>query len=179
MPSIDVYKRQGHCFLEHNELMGEVRKNASSRKGTNNENEQLPMEDAQQAITRVVERKHLIREPVKIKGISLILYYLPVFYAAEKRLAQRIGELQSFPHVAPRDIESTLERVEKDLGQEPNEQQRQAVIAALRNNLSILTGGPGTGKTTTLKMLLRTAARLGLNVEPVSYTHLDVYKRQG
>ncbi len=156
---------RGHCFLEHNELMGEVRKNASSRKGTNNENEQLPMEDAQQAITRVVERKHLIREPVKIKGISLILYYLPVFYAAEKRLAQRIGELQSFPHVAPRDIESTLERVEKDLGQEPNEQQRQAVIAALRNNLSILTGGPGTGKTTTLKMLLRTAARLGLNVE--------------
>jgi hypothetical protein len=92
--------------------MGEVRKNASSRKGTNNENEQLPMEDAQQAITRVVERKHLIREPVKIKGISLILYYLPVFYAAEKRLAQRIGELQSFPHVAPRDIESTLDRVE-------------------------------------------------------------------
>ena len=155
----------GHCFLEHNEIVGTVRKIASSRKGTLNEKEQLSMEDAQQAIIRVVERKQLIMEPVKIKGISLIFYYLPVFHAAEKRLAQRIGELQSFPHIAPRGIEETLERVEKDLGQEPNEQQRQAVIAALRNNLSILTGGPGTGKTTTLKMLLRTAARLGLNVE--------------
>ena len=155
----------GHCFLEHNEIVGTVRKIASSRKGTLNEKEQLSMEDAQQAIIRVVERKQLIMEPVKIKGISLVFYYLPVFHAAEKRLAQRIGELQSFPHIAPRGIEETLERVEKDLGQEPNEQQRQAVIAALRNNLSILTGGPGTGKTTTLKMLLRTAARLGLNVE--------------
>ena len=155
----------GHCFLEHNEIMGTVRKIASSRKGTLNEKEQLSMDDAQQAIARVVECKQLIMEPVKIKGIALTFYYLPVFHAAEKRLAQRIGELQSFPHVAPRGIEETLERVEKDLGQEPNEQQRQAVIAALRNNLSILTGGPGTGKTTTLKMLLRTAARLGLNVE--------------
>jgi len=52
----------GHCFLEHNEIVGTVRKIASSRKGTLNEKEQLSMEDAQQAIIRVVERKQLIME---------------------------------------------------------------------------------------------------------------------
>jgi len=161
----------GHCFLTQDELVGTVRKVASSRKGTLNPNEQLPMEVAEQAVIKMSSLasdpgpKHLIRQPVKLNGIAMTFYYLSVYYDAETRLARRIGELQSFPHIAPRGIEETLERVEKDLGQEPNEQQRQAVIAALRNNLSILTGGPGTGKTTTLKMLLRTAARLGLNVE--------------
>ena len=161
----------GHCFLTQDELVGTVRKVASSRKGTLNPNEQLPMEVAEQAVIKMSSLasdpgpKHLIRQPVKLNGIAMTFYYLSVYYDAETRLARRIGELQSFPHIAPRGIEETLERVEKDLGQEPNKQQRQAVIAALRNNLSILTGGPGTGKTTTLKMLLRTAARLGLNVE--------------
>jgi len=57
---------------------------------------------------------------VKIKGISLIFYYLPVFTRRKAAGAtdRRAAELSAY---APRGIEETLERVEKDLGQEPNE----------------------------------------------------------
>lgn len=156
----------GHCFLPAADLITAVRKIASSRRGvTEDEEMQLPELEAIAAITRSVDRKRLMKEEIQVNGKPWVFYYLPHIHEAEVRLARRIGELQSFLHVAPRGIEETLERVEADLGQIPNEQQRDAVIAALLNNLSILTGGPGTGKTTTLKMLLRTAARLGLRVE--------------
>jgi len=98
----------GHCFLTHDELVGTVRKVASSRKGTLNPNEQLPMEVAEQAVIKMSSLasdpgpKHLIRQPVKLNGIAMTFYYLSVYYDAETRLARRIGELQSFPHIAPR-----------------------------------------------------------------------------
>lgn len=155
----------GHCFTTHVELVATVRKIASSRKGTLKEEHQLPLEEAEAAIERVVENKYLKLVPYKHNGTPHRFYYLPHIYEAEQRLAQRLAELQTYPHVPPRGIEDTLDRVEADLGMTKNEQQRDAVVTALMNNISVLTGGPGTGKTTTLKMLLRTAKRLGLHAE--------------
>ena len=61
--------------------------------------------------------------------------------------------------------------------------QREAISAALRSNALVLTGGPGTGKTTAVNAMLAAFEQCGDRVAlaaptAVSYTHLDVYKRQ-
>ena len=154
----------GNCFLYRAELITEVRRIASSRRGVTKEEKQLSLELAEEAIIKAVSDGYLIKEDSKINGIPYTFYYLPYIHAAEKRLAERISDLQSFLHITPRGIEQVLERVEADLGYIPTELQKKSVREALTNNVSILTGGPGTGKTSIVQMVLRTAHKLGLTV---------------
>lgn len=57
-----------------------------------------------------------------------------------------------------------LESLAKDLGLELNELQLQAVMECIRNGLLILSGGPGTGKTTTINMIIRYFEAEGLDI---------------
>lgn len=152
----------GNVFLYHGELVDEVRKIATiNEKGTE---KMLPKEDAEEALANVVARGDLSKEPVTVNHTPFVLYYLPSLYEAEKRVAQRLGEFAQLPHYPPRGVEETLKRVQKDMHQSLTPLQQQAVISGLSFNVSIITGGPGTGKTTTLLSLLHTAKRLKLAV---------------
>lgn len=77
-------------------------------------------------------------------------------YMAEKDaafyLSQRIN--QSSETFSDDAIADAIAQSENKMGLMLNQRQKDAVSAALRNNVSIITGGPGTGKTTTLKVLL-------------------------
>lgn len=67
---------------------------------------------------------------------------------AEMIAKRLMVQKESFP------IEAELEQAQKDLGIELSERQKQAVRMVFANNISIITGGPGTGKTTVLKVIL-------------------------
>jgi len=154
----------GHVFLHHGDLLARVRKVASSRRGEANEAQQLPQAEAEAALERVLTRGDLVCEEVKINKQVWIFYYLPKLYLAEKQLAARIGDLQTFVHVEPVGIGATLARVQQDMKRELDTDQRDGVIAAFKNNIFVLTGGPGTGKTTTTEAILKTAERMGMQV---------------
>ncbi len=90
-----------------------------------------------------------VHEPAGIYGLQAI--YLAPLYHCEKGLAERIQALmQAFPtrlsSLPPAFIE-----MEADL----SEEQHSAIRTALSHPLSILTGGPGTGKTTALRALIQ------------------------
>ena len=99
------------------------------------------------------------------------------------------------------EIKSRLLKVEQQESIQLDGLQEQAVMEAVNSGLLIITGGPGTGKTTTINTIIRYFEMEGMEILlaaptgraakrmteatgceartiPVSYTHLDVYKRQ-
>ncbi len=81
--------------------------------------------------------------------------FLPEFYASERYIASRISAVQGYiPQVMPLD-ELEIDRVEGKLQIKFGVLQRSAIRAAVDNGILILTGGPGTGKTTTLNAIIQ------------------------
>ena len=81
--------------------------------------------------------------------------FLPQWFEAEQYCAQRLAMMLRFPPERETAAEEDIDRVETEWGITYAAQQRQAIRAAVEKGLLILTGGPGTGKTTTLKAIIR------------------------
>ncbi len=81
-------------------------------------------------------------------------YYLPDLYIAENHIASRIAEMVGELVFEAEDADQLISREEIKLGMEYEVFQRKAIRAALCENIMILTGGPGTGKTTTLNGMI-------------------------
>ncbi len=96
------------------------------------------------------------REP---NGMPIQAIYLPVYYHSEIGAAERLRDIVHSPSAMALSWKKTKwESFLKELAKQNNvaltEQQQGAVQAALTSKVSVLTGGPGTGKTTTLQMVI-------------------------
>lgn len=80
--------------------------------------------------------------------------FLPEIYFAEQAIAQRMKTILRFPPSAIQNIENDIERTEEMNGMFFAEKQKEAIITAANKGLLILTGGPGTGKTTAVKGII-------------------------
>ena len=86
--------------------------------------------------------------------------YLPQFYIAEIRASDKLRVMANSPSHIITHIKQTpdwagyLEDLAEDNEVELSEEQQGAVTGALFSKISVLTGGPGTGKTTTLQMVI-------------------------
>lgn len=89
--------------------------------------------------------------------------YLPALYYMEKECAKRLLALCACEQTLGLDIQETLLRLEQNLEIELAHEQREAVVAALNEGAMVITGGPGTGKTTILQFILHILTRLGLD----------------
>ena len=88
--------------------------------------------------------------------------YLPAFDAAEREVAQRLCELMaSLAPVKSRGAHRDIDRFEKERGIRFSERQREAIISALEQGVLVITGGPGTGKTTIINCIIRLLASEG------------------
>lgn len=93
---------------------------------------------------------------------------LPSFYFSEKGIAYKIEKiLSSAPHHTfdIREIQKVLQENTAAQLLMLNEQQQEGVLACLQHKITIITGGPGTGKTTLIKKLL-----MQLDVQRVKYS---------
>ena len=81
--------------------------------------------------------------------------FLPELYRSELYSEERVKMLLRFPAPPISEIDNKIKGVEKELGIQYAEGQKQAVREALSKGILILTGGPGTGKTTTLNVIIR------------------------
>lgn len=80
--------------------------------------------------------------------------YLPDLYAAEEDIAARLGQLSTFPTEAPKTLDTDIRALEIAQGFAYAPLQQQAIRLALSSRVMVLTGGPGTGKTTTVDAIL-------------------------
>lgn len=89
--------------------------------------------------------------------------FLPEYYHAEKETAERLKNIVHCEDSLRLDgsfTASLVARCAETMGLVLGEEQRLAIIAALTNKVSIITGGPGVGKTTITKVLLAALAEL-------------------
>lgn len=93
------------------------------------------------------------------------LLYLKPLFMAELGVARGVKALRSGTHPLPEvDVEKALGWVEKKMGIEFAERQREAVRQAVTNKTLVLTGGPGTGKTTIVRAIIDIFAAKNLKV---------------
>lgn len=106
-----------------------------------------------EGIGRLVEKKSLIDDTGRI--------YLPSLYFAEKRSAEKLLQINSTSAV--RNIPSSCIELDQD-GVVYDETQAQAIRSAAGSKVTIITGGPGTGKTTIMNRILKIYRKAGLTV---------------
>ena len=81
--------------------------------------------------------------------------YLYNYYMAEKNVAESLITLDNYLNVKEiSNFEKKLKKIEKHSNLELSEKQREAVIAVQEHNVCVVTGGPGTGKTTIIKTII-------------------------
>ena len=90
--------------------------------------------------------------------------FIPALYQSEAYIAARIKMLLRFPSVKIGDADRKIAAIEKSEGIKYADLQKTAIKQALETGLLILTGGPGTGKTTTLKAILKILQQNGEKV---------------
>ena len=81
--------------------------------------------------------------------------YLYPYYRAEEEIARRLIDLDTYKNVKKIDkFDKELEMFEKKSNIDLSEKQKEAIKAINDNNVCVITGGPGTGKTTIIKTII-------------------------
>ena len=101
-------------------------------------------------LDEAIEERLLVQKTVNGKEFL----FLPEIYQAESSIADRIALMTKFPPKENLVFGSEIKSFEDINGIEFDEKQREAIEIAVTKGLLILTGGPGTGKTTTVKGIL-------------------------
>lgn len=90
--------------------------------------------------------------------------FLTHLYLAENYVAMRIAQLCDVETDVALDVESYISQIEQELGISYAQMQRLAIQKAVKRRLMILTGGPGTGKTTTVNAMIQLFQKMEKNV---------------
>ncbi len=102
-----------------------------------------------------IDRKIVLKEQKKGDGESNVIVYSSQSYFLELNTARMLQELNIVCESGGDAVEKRIAALEASDGISLDEKQKAAVAAAVRNGLMILTGGPGTGKTTTINTMIR------------------------
>jgi exodeoxyribonuclease V alpha subunit len=116
------------------------------------------------AITELSREKEIFIEDINNGEIHKAVYLAP-FYVAETGIAQRLRRLKESPsNTRPIHSEKAIEWVQQKLNIELAEKQKEAVLLAGNSKVLIITGGPGTGKTTIITAILKIFQQLKLRI---------------
>lgn len=130
----------GHCFLPEEKLIA-----ATARLLQLDSDEPV-----KQGIARLLEADRLVRET--LAGITVI--YLPELHEAETECTRMLLDFAGHSFPEPRGLDRQIQAIAKESGIEYSEEQTQAIREAATSGLLLITGGPGTGKTTILRGIL-------------------------
>ena len=112
------------------------------------------------ALDKLIDSFAVVEKPIaNVRGC-----YLPRMYQAETFVAQRLLSMLHTPVEQLRQVDKTIDAIEKEQGVSYAPLQRQAVRMAAEGGVLLLTGGPGTGKTTSLRGIVALYRRMGLDV---------------
>ncbi len=137
----------GHSFLPEDKLLGATAQLLS-----------VEPEDVRGGLERLLETDRLVRS--QLAGITVD--FLPELYQAECFCARRLAEMSNASFPEPKGIKTMVSRAAQEGGVEYSPQQQEAIRTAAATGLLLITGGPGTGKTTILKGILSLYEQMGL-----------------
>ncbi len=118
------------------------------------------MYDYMKKVTDNLEMEEFEYVLLKLKKMGKVIidnerYYLVEFYKAEEYICDRIYRLNEEERKKLPKLDKKINQLELMNGITYDESQRTAIYKAINNNLTIITGGPGTGKTTIVKCIVK------------------------
>ena len=137
----------GHSFLPQDKLISATMELLHV--------ERTPVEDG---IQRLMDAQRLVSDT--LAGIRVA--YLPRIYEAECYIRQRLLAAAEREFPAELGLESMLQIAQAESGLQYSDRQAAAIRASLDTGLLLVTGGPGTGKTTILRGILSVYQQMGL-----------------
>lgn len=139
---------EGHTYLPQEELTARTAKLL----------EVEPEQIEKQYMDLAIERKIVMKQGETTE------IYASSFYYMEANTATMLKQLNVPYDVPDIEIEARIRTIEKQTGMKLDEHQVTAVKEAVRNGLLVITGGPGTGKTTTINTIIRYFEGEGLDI---------------
>lgn len=137
----------GHCFIPREKLAA-----------VTGELIGVEPEDVDECLEELIEGGQLCYE--EIAGCRAC--YLPELYEAERDAAEQFARMSKRRFNDRVDVEKLLSRLESSQGIRYAPMQRSTLELALKNQIMVITGGPGTGKTTSIRAILAMFEQLGL-----------------
>ena len=139
----------GHTYLPEDELLASA--------------SELLRVDPEQIRDQLMDLQMEKKLVVKTQGEKRIVYASQYYYL-ELNSAKMLSDLNIRGDFDEGEIRKKLDRIQKEEKLELDEMQLQAVAGAVENGLLILTGGPGTGKTTTINTIIRYFEEAGMEI---------------
>ena len=139
--------RRGHCFIPREKLAAATAQLIGTEP-----------EDVDAGVEEMAECRNLVLEDIAGQHAC----YLPELYEAEAGTAARLSEMARGSFRDKLNVAALIEELETRQGMRYAPQQRKILELALHAQLVVLTGGPGTGKTTCVRAILALYERLGL-----------------
>lgn len=135
-------------MLEKDNEQGHVFSSASEVREKCAADLDLPPDKAEEALAGLVRSRKIVAEEWA-GGTAL---YLPFFHQAQDEVARAIHKLAGFPCRAPDfELDKAITETEEDLGLTFSPLQRRAIRESFERKILVITGGPGTGKTTIIR----------------------------
>ena len=149
---------EGHVYFPYESLVEQCREILG-----------VAPEPVSRAITSLAADRQVIIEDINDGSdefrINNKAVYLAQFHQCETGISNRLKALLSAPKSIRRiDSARAIEWVQQRLSFQPAENQQKAIRCALESKVMVLTGGPGTGKTTIVKAILKILSKLQINM---------------
>ena len=149
----DASVKGGHNFLPENELVSAV---IGLLRSDSDETERRVRDNIEDMI--------MLGDLVRYDTGASVAVLTKQNFATERNIARRLIRLQAEAADFRADVDYEVAQFEKEAGIELHPNQTAAVRAAVENGLQIVTGGPGTGKTTIVKCIMHVFKNLGQRV---------------
>ena len=140
----------GHVFLPREKLLSATAQLLD-----------VPIDEVEKALDDLIEHWRVVQESVA----NVTACYLSRCYTDEDYVTMRIRAMLSDRPDRLKGAKKAIDEIEREQGIEYAPLQRKAVELAAEQELLILTGGPGTGKTTSVRAILTLFERMGLDVQ--------------
>ena len=121
---------------------------------------EVPSEIVESGLDRLLEQQRMVADT--LKGIDIC--YLPEWYEAETYVADRLAAMSQLKDMPPYNLDDLLQRIDAKQGGYA-EKQLEAIRLASSHHVLVVTGGPGTGKTTTMSGILELYDLMGFKTQ--------------
>ena len=149
--TINKLSEEGHCYATREMLL---------KTGTD-------LLDVEETLLSSVLDEMILAEDVKTEAIPESgedAIYLPPFFFSEIGTARRLREIFSAPKKVSVKREGLENRIREKTGMVYDETQKKAILTAVESKILILTGGPGTGKTSTTRGIITAFREAGARI---------------
>ena len=145
--TIKYNERNGHCFIPREKLLSATAQQLD-----------ITEDDTEKVYSSLVEQHRIVEQTIAGQNAC----YIPEMFLAEQEVADTLARMAKQTYKLQTDLDKLIHEAEKKQGIVYAEQQRLILKYAAENQLFAITGGPGTGKTTSIQAIIMLFEQLGL-----------------